>query len=214
MNIIFLVFLAQAGFALELDLPQAQIAAAKVLREDQDSRRQAAKQKIKEETGQAQKIQENLASLGAQAQRLGRMMGGAESRLSLAAQALASEMGALLNDMTQISGRVAKISQGLREDMELAYAAADLNGLGMQIQRSSQDIADQICLMVVQPLRQRRMKDEASRLASTAPALADAGKRLSEETNRLSDLVHGHRGGPRNPQRHRRNFCDPTDIWP
>lgn len=214
-SIILSVFLAQASLASGPDLGEAQAAASKFLQERQENRKQSVKEKIEEETAQAQKAQEELSALGSQAQRLQRMMQADASKLSQAAQALASDMAALLNEMTQASGRVARLAQGLREDAELFYLAGNLSGLGLEVQKKSQDIADQVCLTVVQPLRRRRMKDEANRLGATAPALAEAGIRFSEETDRLSDLVHGRRSGPRrDPSRRRRNFCDPTEVWP
>lgn len=214
-SIYILVLLAMTSRASGPDLGATQTAVSKVLREQQENRKQSIKERIEEETSQTQKTQESLSSLGSQAQRLQRMMPGDASRLSQAAQALSSDMGTLLYEMTEASGRVARLAQGLREDTELFYLAGKLSGLGLEVQKKSQDIADQVCLTVVQPLRQRRMKNEAKSISTAAPALADAGIRFSEETDRLSDLVHGRRDGPRrNPNQRRRNFCDPTDIWP
>jgi hypothetical protein len=197
-----------------ISLNKAQQQASQLIDTNRENRNRALGLKIKAEISSAEKTEEAFSFLNSRAQQVRRLLGASDpNRLSEAADALSFSMGKLTQDLMEASDRVSRIAQGASENPELLWASGELASSGRSLLRLSQDMADQICLVIVQPLRQRRLKQPAQQLSTLAPALLGAGERFSAETDRLLDLVAGDRNQPRTHPR-RRNFCDPTDIWP
>lgn len=203
------------SFDQELDQIRVQVQGARQQQEQQARDRTEAA--IRAEIQAADALEQELAGLKNQTQDLENRVLGPQAAVAAAAVRLSGALNnavrSVLNNVNAVSRIYFQIAGG--RDPALVELAQSLDDRGGRIWRASQDSQDQICLMVVDPLHQRKMYQEAQPLATTAPTLAIVGEQLSEQTFRLVNLVTGRSQNPRvDPSRHRKNPCDPSDIWP